>query len=222
MITLPGTVEVSMDNVVLQEDPSKCELLLGCQIEANLKWHHQVSSLLAKLRKRLTGLIQLKYICPYQIRKTITEGIFNSVMVYCLPLFGGLDKGQVRDIQVMQNKAARLVCHAQPRTRRSALFDQLGWLSVNQLISYHTLISVFKMRASGEPEYLAQFLSNDNRNDRLVIPNTDLTLTKNSFAFRGPEQWNQLPIQLRKQVKIGTFKKELKKWIFENVSQFLE
>ena len=201
--TLPETIEVTMDNVVLEEDPSKCELLLGCQIAANLKWHQQVSRLLSKLRTRLTGLVYIKYICPFHIRKTITEGLFNSVMVYCLPLFGGLDKGHLKDIQVLQNKAARLVCHAPPRTRRSDLFAKLGWLSVNQLISYHTLLSVFKIRSTKEPEYLAQFLTNDNRNDRIVVPNQDLTLTMNSFAFCGSAQWNQLPLHLRKAVKIG-------------------
>ena len=220
--TLPESVQVTMDNVVLEEDPFHCELLLGCQIEANLKWHQQVSSLLAKLRNRLTGLAHLRYICPFHIRKTVTEGIFNSVMVYCLPLFGGLDKGQIQDIQVLQNKAARLVCHAPPRTKRAVLFEKMGWLSVNQLISYHTLIAVFKIRSSGEPEYLAQFLNNDSRNDRIVIPNQDLTLTTKSFVFRGSDQWNQLPIRIRKEVKIGTFKKDLRKWIAGNVSQFLD
>ena len=103
---LPERVKVTMDNMILEEDPSQCELLLGCQIEANLKWRQQVSRLLAKLRTRLTALLHLKYICPFHIRKTVTEGIFNSVMIYCLPLFGGLDKGQIQDIQVLQNESA--------------------------------------------------------------------------------------------------------------------
>ena len=93
---------------------------------------------------------------------------------------------------------------------------------MNQLISYHSLIAVFKIRSSGEPEYLAQFLSNDSRNDRIVIQNQDLTLTTKSFVFRGSDQWNQLPLKLRKEVKIGTFKKNLRNWISGNVSQFLD
>ena len=219
LVKLTDTVQVTMDNVVLEEDPTKFELLLGCQIQANLKWHQQVSSLIAKLRKRLTGLFHLKFICP---RKIVTEGMFNSVLVYCLPLFGGLDNGQLHDLQVLQNKAAQLVCHAPPRTKRSLLFNKLGWLSVNQLISYHSMLTLFKIRSSKEPEYLSQFLCNDSRNLRIVVPNQDLTLTRNSFSFRASDQWNQLPIQLRKEVKIGTFKKDVKKWIIANVAQFLD
>ena len=179
--TLPENISVTMDDVVLEEDPAKCELLLGCQMAANLKWHQQVSRLLEKLRTRLTGLAHLKFICPFNIRKTITEGLFNSVMVYCLPLFGGMDKGQLRDVQVLQNKAARIVCHAPPRTSRIILFQKL---SVNQLISYHTLLSVFKIRSSKEPEYLAQFLDNDNRNDKIIVTNTELSLAKNATTLQ--------------------------------------
>ena len=95
------------------------------------------------------------YIVPYQVRKTITEGIFNSV----------------------------LVCHAPPRANRAQMFDTLGWMTVNELICYHTLITVFKMRSSSEPEYLAKHLKDDSRTGRLIIPNTDLGLAMKSFTF---------------------------------------
>ena len=219
---LPKTVEVVMDNVILEEDPSKGELLLGCRIQSNLKWQSQVTDLMVKLRKRLTGLANLKFIVPFPVRKTVTQGIFNSVLVYCLPLFGGSDIGHVKDIQVLQNKAAQIVCHAPPRANRSRMFDTLGWMTVNQLISYHTLISVFKMRASGEPEYLAQFLQDDSRTGRIVRTNTELSLAMKSFTFRGSAQWNQLPSNLRNSIRIGAFKKNLRNWIFSNIPRFLD
>ena len=53
--------------------------------------------------------------CNFQVKKTISEGVFNSVLVYCLPLFGGMDVGDLRDLQVMQNKAAQTVTMSPPR-----------------------------------------------------------------------------------------------------------
>ena len=122
----------------------------------------------------------------------------------------------------MQNKAAQIVCHAPPRAHRKDMFDKLGWLTVNQLICYHTLISVFKIRSSGEPEYLAKALKYDNRFGRVIIPNTDLGLAKKSFTFRGSLQWNLLPTSLRNTVKISQFKKDLRKWVQANIPRFLE
>ena len=220
--TLDESVQVIMDGILLEEDLEKCEFLLGCSIQANLKWQKQILLLLEKLRKRLVGLTKMKYLVPFAIRKTLTEGLFNSSLVYCLPLFGGLDTGDLKDLQVMQNKAAQIVTISPPRAARAPMFDKLGWLTVKQLIFYHTVIAVFKIRSSREPEYLASILNKDSRNDRIIIPNLELVLTQNSFTMRGAENWNLLPHSLRKTTKIGCFKKFVRKWIMENVPRFLD
>ena len=79
-------VVVEMDGCVLEESEERFETLLGCQIEPTLKWHKQVEELLKKLKKRLTALANLSNIITFHLRKRITEGIFTSVLVYCLPV----------------------------------------------------------------------------------------------------------------------------------------
>ena len=79
-------LEVFMDGSLLNEDPSGSEKLLGVTIESDLKWSKHIAQLCSKLKKRLSGLRQLRYSCPYILRKKVAEGLFNSVLVYCLPL----------------------------------------------------------------------------------------------------------------------------------------
>ena len=125
-------------------------------------------------------------------------------------------------LQVIQNKAAQVVTHSPPRTHRDTMYDKLQWLSVNQLITYHTILTVFKIRQSGEPEYLASFLGSENRAGRIIIPNTKLTLAKKSFVWRGSLNWNLLPDNIRNLKKIGQFKKGAKTWVLRNVQRFLD
>ena len=219
---LPAQPRVVMDGLVIEESSEKSELLLGCTIQSDLKWHSQIENLLSKLKTRLAGLSKLKYLVPFGIRKTITQSIFNSVMVYCLPLYGGCDKYQIKAIQVLQNKAALIVTHLPPRTSRTELFERVNWLTVNQLIVYHTLITIYKVRQNNEPEYLATKLKNDTRTGRILIPNTDLRLAQNSFVIRGSASWNALPESIRTQAKIRTFKKLTKKWISDNIPRFMD
>ena len=219
--TLPTLTQVTIDGVPLQENEAKCEILLGCQVQANLKWQSHIQFLLKRLRTRLTGLIHLKNIASFEVRKMAAQGIFNSVLVYCLPVYGGCDVGQVKDIQVLQNKAAQLVCHAPPRANRDLMYTKLGWLIVNQLISYHTLLTLFKIRLSGEPEYLASAVKNDNIYGRIIVPNSNLSLAKKSFTFRGSMLWNQLPQSLRSTENITIFKKNLRIWILERIPRFI-
>jgi hypothetical protein len=220
--TLTTTMQVTMDGHLLEEDPSKCEFLLGCKIESGLKWTQHVEYLLGKLRKRLVALSHLKYIAPLSVRKTVAVGIFNSVLTYCLPLFGGCSLTNLKDIQILQNKAARTVSHSPPRAPRVQMFKKLDWLTVNQLVSYHSLISVFKIRKTKEPEYLSSFLSNDSRYGKIMFEKIDLKVATKSFVFRGSEGWNSLPLSLKNCQKIGEFKPKLRKWIKENVPLFLD
>ena len=105
------------------------------------------------MKTRLTGLCKIRNIVPsINLRKQVAEGIFTSVLVYCMPLWGGCDKGDIRDLQVLQNRAAQHVLRLPRRSSRKDMFDRLGWLSVQQLVYYHTIMAVYKMRQTGEPE----------------------------------------------------------------------
>ena len=213
-------LEVKVDGIVLKS--TECETLLGCRIQGDLKWHNQVEALSKRLKSRLNALSGLKYCCPYPIRKSIAEAIFTSVLAYCLPLFGGLDKNDIQHLQIIQNKAARIVCRSPHYSKRSPLYDKLGWLTVNQLISYHTLVAIKKIRIDKEPRYLAKYLTMDSRNNRIMVPNQMLSIMSRSFCIRGADQWNLLPYRLGVEEKIGPYKTKLRGWISKNVPMFLD
>ena len=80
------------------------------------------------------------------------------------------------------------------------MFDELGWLSVKQLILYHTLLTVYRIRKSQEPDFLDTFLSGDKYYGKIIIPNINLSLCMKSFGFGVASNWNSFP-------EIGAFKK---------------
>ena len=124
-----------------------------------------------------------------------------------------MDLHNINEIQILQNKAARIVCCAPPRAGRVEMFTKLGWFTVNQLICYHTLMSIFRIRKAEEPEYLSEQLSKDSRNGRITILKQNLTLASRSYCVRGAHLWNKLPSELRQEKRIGVFKISVKKWI---------
>ena len=215
-------VSIVMDGFTLEESSEKCETLLGIEIDSNLKWHSQIRKLMKKLKDRLAGMASVKFVLPFQLRKSVSEGLFNSVLGYCIPLHCGCDLGELRDLQVLQNRAAQLVTHSPPRPSRKPMYDLLDWLSVNQLVRYHTLLAVYRIRISKEPEYLAASLCNDNMLGKIIIQNSKLTLAMKSFKIRGACNWNALPSEIRSLSKIGEFKSNVKRWIKRNVPRFLD
>ena len=221
-MNIPEELNIVMDGFNLSESEEHTEYLLGVHIQADLKWTKQVDELKLKLKTRLTGLSQIKNIVSaLNLRKQIAEGTFISVLVYCIPLWGGCDKGHLQELQVLQNRAAQHVLRLPNRSSRKEMFVKLGWMSVNQLAFYHTVMAVYKMRQTGEPELLAEKMMNDNFRGSLIVPTTDLTLAKNSFCFRGGDYWLSLPDSLRTIRKIGPFKKGLKTFAMTSIPRFL-
>ena len=141
-------------------------------------------------------------------------------MVYCLPLFGGCDSRHIQDLQVLQSKIARIVTNSGIRTNRNIMFDRLEWMTVKQMIVYHTLLTIYKIRLTGEPEEFASALKNENRNQKIITPLSRLTLYRRSFLYRGSIDWNTLPSSLRNSEKLGVFKKGLRIWILDNITRF--
>ena len=219
---LSSSIEVNMKGVVLKEDVNMSELLLGCKIQASLKWDSQVTWALEKLKTRLAGLKKIQNIAPFNVKKVVTQGIFNSVLAYCLPLYGGMEKGKLQALQLMQNKAARIVTSLPQWSSRESMFNKLEWLTVQQLTFYHTVVLVYKIRSKNQPEYLAELLSKDSRNFRIMIPRYDLQITNRAFTIRGAAAWNKIPRRIREQPKIGPFKKMLKNWVKLNIEKFPE
>ena len=174
------------------------------------------------MKKILTGLSKVRHIVPsVGSRKTVAEGIFTSVLIYCIPLWGGGDKGDIQDLQVLQNRAAQHVLKLPRRTNRNEMFNRLDWMSVHQLVFYHTVLTVYKIRQTGEPEYLAEKMQNDNYRGSLIVPATTLSLAKKSFCFRGGDSWILLPLSIRNIKMMKPFKNALKKWTKNNIPRFL-
>ena len=213
-------VHVTLEGTVLEENGSHSEKALGYILSSDLKWKGQYDYILEKLKKRLLGLRNLGQIAPSYVKKQMADGLFTSVLVYCLPLFGGTEDSNIRAVQVMQNKAAQIVSQLPPRSNRNKLYDHTGWMTVRQMVVYYTLLTVFNIRQSGEPEYLARKINNETRNRRLKLPQFKIQLAQRSFTYRGINFWNMLPANIRQVNRINQFKKLIKKWILSSVSRF--
>ena len=201
---------------------SNSEKLLGVTVQADIKWTKHIDELKSKLQVRLHGLQTVRNIVnSMQMRKKVAEGVFMSVLVYCIPVWGGCGKTHVADLQVLQNVAAQHVLRLPRMSSRHKMYDELDWLTVSQLIFYHTMMLVYRIRNSGEPEYLAEKLRNENFRGNVIAPITRLTIVKNSFVVRGAHGWSSLPARLRSLDKIEAFKKGLRKYTMDKIPRFV-
>ena len=128
----------------------------------------------------------------------------------------------IKAVQLMQNRAARSITKLGWFTPIKTLLDQCNWLSINQLVFYHTAIQVWKVKASECPVYINSKYNPSNTRSSiqgtLLVPVVEKTTSSKSFIVRSASTWNHLPQDLRNIKNLSTFKVNLKTWTKENIS----
>ena len=154
-----------------------------------------------------------------------TNGLFISKLSYLICLWGGCS-GQLRKkIQVVQNRAARLVAKCDWSVPLKDVYRQIGWLSVKQLVFYHTVLLIFKTRQEKSPKYIHDMFSSKfgyhtrqaERGAIQLLGRPKLDLTQSSFKWRGAKQFNDLPAEIRLTPGLTAFKSKVKAWNKGNV-----
>ena len=142
-----------------------------------------------------------------------------------IQLHGGASDYLLKSLQVLQNRAARTVTKHEWGTSTAVMLNQIGWLSIKQLVVHHSLILAFKVKRNKKPCYVNMKLNQNfaystrqaTGNCILLGSTPKSEKSKSAFVFNSSNLWNDLPLSLRMIEKLPKFKTELKKWVMKSV-----
>ena len=206
--------------------PTETEKLLGCNIHQSLKWKEHIQtnekSLIRQLTGRLNALRKLAVNAPFKTRLMAANSVFISVLSYLIPLWGASEGYLTKALQVVQNKAARCVTKVTWFTATRQLLLQCGWMSIRQLVFYHTVLTMRKILKSGRPLFLKNRLSNHFPYQTRQATGGHVrhpfdTVVDGSFISRGTKAYNSIPESIKSTPSLPVFKKKLKTWTLANI-----
>ena len=155
----------------------------------------------------------------------IANGIVMTKFTYLIQLWGGTSEYLLTFLQKLQNRAARMVTKLGWHTPVKTLLIQCGWLSIRQLVVYHSLVQIYKSKQNQRPLNLYNKISKQfPHNTRLSagdsIKQDQIPLSKLgqlNFSCRAVQLWNKLPVSIRQAPSFAVFKCNLKKWVKSNI-----
>ena len=175
----------------------------------------QHEGLIPKLSKRAGIIWKLSYMMPKDRLKTMAEGIFFSLLTYGIQVYGGVwgldtlnfdetrnrsfTKEDNNSLQVIMNKVLRSLTGLPRETPIKLLLEKSGYLSIQQLTAYHTLVTTFKVLQNKEPLYIYESLFQSRNSSDRTRASTDfhpiynLSTTRQSFMYRTQKLFNLLP-----------------------------
>ena len=226
-------VDVVLSTGASRIEPSQSEKLLGIRVDHNLKWSkyilHDEKSLIKTLQTRYNALKIVCRVASFKQRKIIADGIFMSKLIYMIQVWGGCEKYLLKALQTTQNRAARAVTRLSWDTPVNIILNQCGWLSVSQLVFYHSVTLVHHVQSSGIPKFLYR-MYNLNKEETIQTRQSTLHLLKlqnekvprneivrKGFRWRSCKDYNMLPLSVRSVNDVNTFKKMAKSWIKDNI-----
>ena len=190
-----------------------------------MKWKAHLwgsdQSLVRQLTSRINGLVKVSSRAPKETRLMVANGIVMSKLTYVIQLWGS-EKYLVKSLQVLQNRAARAVTGKSWFTPTRRLLQDCNWLSVNQLIFYHTVLQAHKVLVSGTQTYFSQRMSSHHPYRTRQAAGGSIWCGeehtgKGGFSKRGAQMYNSIPLYIRNAGTIPTFKYKLRQWVTTNI-----
>ena len=206
--------------------PSESEKLLGAHLHQSLDWKMHIrdhrSALLNQLSSRMNGLKKLCKNASFNTRLLVANGVVMSKLTYLIILWGGAQQYLLNALQVQQLVAARLVCgFGCLRWSKRKLLDKVGWLSIRQLVFYHSVLQAKKTLSTGVPVPLYNSLSTAyprpirSATSGQIRQNPEFT-SQSTFRYRAMVFYNSVPSDVRSGSLVSV-KRKLKRWIKSNI-----
>ena len=202
---------------------------LGVTVDNQLNMAEHISSLRRSCFFQLRQLRTIRLSLTFDATRTLVQAFVSSRLDYCNSLLYGVTDHNMRQLQSIQNAAARLVTGSRKYDRITPVLRDLHWLPVRERITFKIATLVYKCLHGLAPPYLAEHCiecipvsaiaglrhlrSADSQT--LYVPSSQTVTGKRSFAYCGPSVWNSLPAHLRLcDFSLATFRRKLKSYLF--------
>ena len=157
--------------------------------------------------------------------KKLVHNYIITRLDYCNSLYHKLPAYQLKKLQLVLNRAARLIAGTAPRERITPVLIDLHWLPIKAQIVFKICVLTYTALNTGKPAYLRNKLSKftaelgvsirySHDPHRLNEPRMNKEIGTRSFKYSAPRLFNSLPRSVKDSGNLNVFKKRLKTFLF--------
>ena len=181
---------------------------LGAQIDCSLNWKEQIKAVSSKVSRAVGFLRHAKSFLPKETLQTLYTGRGCAALT------------EINQLQKLQNRAARIITNSSFDAPGGSLIEDMGWKTIDELITCESKTMVFKSLNQLAPEYLCGLFTRNSLCSSYSLRNTgtDLRLPKKRssngqrcFSYRGAKLWNGLSAESKQQPPCIVSRKLFKK-----------
>ena len=127
----PPQIDIKIDNQsVMETDLSK---FLGVYIDKKLNWKTHISYIAGKIARGIGILIKARKYFTHECLITLYYSFVFPYLIYCNNIWGSTYKSNLSILQVLQNKAVRIITGSNPRRNTDAMFKESELLNLKDI-----------------------------------------------------------------------------------------
>ena len=191
---------------------------LGVKIDCSLNWKEQINAVSSKVLRAFAFLRHAKSFLPKETLQTLYTGILEPHFRYCCSVSGCTTITEINQLQKLQNRAAKIITNSSFDAPGGHLIKEMGWKTIDEVITCESKTMVFKSLNQLPPEYLCGLFTRNSLCSSYSLRNTgtDLRLPKKRssngqrcFSYRGAKLWNGLSAESKQATSLNSFKKTI-------------
>ena len=202
---------------------------LGVLLDSTLSMNAQINNILRTASYHLRNIAFIRrYLDDDSTKKLVCNCVLNR-LDYCNSIYYNLPNFQLKKLQKIQNRAARLVKGVSRRERITPVLIELHWLPIKARIKFKICVLTHQAIITGKPGYLRgmltikQEIEHEGTNTRshtdgrkLVEPRCNSSVGFRAFWSAAPRLYNTLPRDIRSLDSLKVFKRKLKTFLFSD------
>ena len=140
--------------------------------------------------------------------KTIIAPHFD----YCNVVWGRCNQSLCNKLQVLQNRAAKIITCTRIYDSSSQALSELNWKNLDEKLYYNEAVTMFKIVNHDAPHYLCKRFErketryNMRNSDNLKLVKVNTEYKKRSLSYRGAKLWNSLDDNIKSAIDLKYFK----------------
>ena len=191
-------------------------------MDSDMNFSSHIKTVTKSAYYHLKNISRIRGLMSRQDLEKLVHAFIFSRLDYCNGVLTGLPKNSIRQLQLIQNAAARVLTRTKKVDHITPVLRSLHWLPVYQRIDFKILLLVYKALNGFGPKYISDLLpryepSRSLRSSGTCLLSVPRIRTKHgaaAFSYYAPHIWNKLPENCRSASTLTSFKSRLKTFIF--------
>lgn len=183
---------------------------LGVWFDERLNWSTHVNKLCGKLYGSVRRLWKVAWLIPIDTRIRLVKTLLLPLISYGSPVYSTVNCSILKPLEKAFNACVRFAMGLSRRDRTGVHVKTILGCTLRKYLDLEICVAINKLVSCQKPLNLASKLkaSRSIRTMKLIPIKNKFKTYNGMFFIRGVKLWNELPLALRKNTTVKTFRQK--------------